>query len=101
MIFNAPLSGTLAVHPTPPSSADAYQERTGDLIVTKVAVFWAVVCAAVIFSTAPTSSEAIRRAVMTAATMARNGRAVRVLMENPDGERHVVWDSARDGFVEN
>ncbi len=57
-------------------------------------------CAEVIFSTSPTSSEAIRKAVMTAATMGRNGRAVRVIVEGRDGERQVVWDSARDGYVE-
>ncbi len=99
MIFDAPLSATSVVGPTPTASADAYQDRTGDLIVTKVAVFWAVVCAKVILSTSSTSSEAIRKAVTTAATMARKGRAVRVIVEQRDGERHVVWNSMLDGFT--
>jgi hypothetical protein len=70
----------------------------GEFVVMKVANFWAVTTGEVIFSRSASASEAIRRAVETAAAIAARGKEVHVLFDDPDGGTRVLWDSKRDGF---
>jgi hypothetical protein len=68
-------------------------------IVSKLANFWGVVNYGVILSQCATSSEAIRLAVQTAATVSKSTGPAQVLIEDASGDRTVIWDSTHDGYA--
>jgi len=68
-------------------------------IVSKLANFWGVANYGVILSRCATSSEAIRLAVQTAATVSKSAGPAQVIVEDAKGDRAVIWDSTRDGYA--
>jgi hypothetical protein len=71
----------------------------GEFVVQRLPAFWAVTSGEVIFARCGSAAEAIRRAVETAANVARLGREAHVIFDDPDDGTRVIWDSARDGFM--